>query len=102
MFKELIFKLPDDSGRKLGEPAEDLTQEPLRFAIHPAKDRPMIAMATTNYGDLKIMVCYLFCFTGKFIIVKSFPSACTVAPKTPRTFQPHVMSVDTKEHCCLP
>ena len=60
MFKELMFKLPDDSGRKLGEPAEDLTQELLRFAIHPAKDRPMIAMATTNYGDLKIMVCYFF------------------------------------------
>ena len=52
-----MFKLPDDNGRKLGEPTEDLTQEPLRFAINPAKDRPMIAMATTNYGDLKIMVC---------------------------------------------
>jgi len=55
MFKELMFKLPDDNGRILGESPKDLTQESLRFAVHPARDRPMIAMATVNYGDLKIM-----------------------------------------------
>lgn len=60
MFKELVFKLPDDNGSKLGEPAQNLTQEAVRFAIHPAKDRPMIAMATVNHGDLKILVCH-FC-----------------------------------------
>ena len=69
MFKELMFKLPDYNGRILGEPAEDLTQEPLRFAIHPAKDRPMIAMATANYGDLKIMVCLFFVAFASFVFV---------------------------------
>ena len=54
-----MFKLPDDNGRVVGEFVEDLTHEPLRFAVHPAGDRPMIAMATVNYGDLKIKVCQL-------------------------------------------
>ncbi|RMX45613.1 hypothetical protein pdam_00010592 [Pocillopora damicornis] len=54
-FKELMFKLPNDDGCILGEPVKDITQEPLRFAVHPGKDRPMIAMATTTYGDLKIL-----------------------------------------------
>ena len=57
-----MFKLPDDNGRILGESPKDLTQESLRFAVHPARDRPMIAMATVNYGDLKIMVCYFVHF----------------------------------------
>lgn len=52
-----MFKLPEDNGHVLGEPRGDITQEPLRFAVHPGKDRPMIAMATANYEDLKIMVC---------------------------------------------
>ena len=51
-----MFKLPNDDGCILGEPVKDITQEPLRFAVHPGKDRPMIAMATTTYGDLKILV----------------------------------------------
>ena len=51
-----MFKLPEDNGRVLGVPKEDITQEPLRFAVHPGKDRPMIAMSTANYADLKIMV----------------------------------------------
>ncbi|XP_074624211.1 uncharacterized protein LOC141882156 [Acropora palmata] len=55
VFKELMFKLPDDSGLKLGERPADLAQEPLRFAVHPAVDRPVIAMATISYGDLKIL-----------------------------------------------
>ncbi|XP_020616659.1 uncharacterized protein LOC110054652 [Orbicella faveolata] len=55
VFKELMFKLPEDNGHVLGKPREDITQQPLRFAIHPGKDRPMIAMATANYEDLKIM-----------------------------------------------
>ena len=55
-FKELMFELPNDDGCILGEPIKDITQEPLRFAVHPGKDRPMIAMATTTYGDLKILV----------------------------------------------
>ena len=54
-----MFKLPDDNGSVIGESFEDLTHEPLRFAVHPAGDRPMIAMATVNYGDLKIKVCQL-------------------------------------------
>lgn len=57
VFKELVFKLPEDNGHVLGEPRGDITQEPLRFAVHPGRDRPMIAMATANYEDLKIMVC---------------------------------------------
>lgn len=52
-----MFKLPEDNGHVLGEPRQDITQEALRFAVHPGKDRPMIAMATANYEDLKIMVC---------------------------------------------
>lgn len=59
LFEEIMFKLPDDNGRALGESVEDLTHEPLRFAVHPMGDRPMIAMATVNYGDLKIKVCQL-------------------------------------------
>lgn len=51
-----MFKLPDDNGSVIGE---DVTHEPLRFAVHPAGDRPMIAMATVSYGDLKIKVCQL-------------------------------------------
>lgn len=51
-----MFKLPDGSGLKLGERSADLAQEPLRFAVHPAMDRSMIAMATISYGDLKILV----------------------------------------------
>ena len=54
-----MLKLPDDNGCVLGESVEDLTHEPLRFAVHPAGDRQMIAMATVNYGELKIMVCPL-------------------------------------------
>lgn len=68
LFKELMFKLPEDNGHVLGKPREDITQQPLRFAIHPGKDRPMIAMATANYEDLKIMVCvnnFLVIFFGK-------------------------------------
>lgn len=53
-FKEVKFKLPDDNGLTLGKPAVDLTHEAFRLAVHPAKDRAMIAMATLNYGDLKI------------------------------------------------
>lgn len=67
VFKELMFKLPEDNGRVLGEPIEDITQETLRFAVHPGKDRPMIAMATANYGDLKIMVSvkiFIIIFSG--------------------------------------
>ena len=46
----------------------DLTHEAFRLAVHPAKDRAMIAMATLNYGDLKIQVraiylCYMSDFT---------------------------------------
>ncbi|KAL9966991.1 hypothetical protein ACROYT_G025142 [Oculina patagonica] len=55
IFKELMFKLPEDNGRVLGETIEDITQEALRFAVHPGKDLPMIAMATANYGDLKVV-----------------------------------------------
>ena len=51
-----MFKLPEDNGHVLGEPKEDVKQETFRFAVHPGKDRPMIAMATANYEDLKIMV----------------------------------------------
>ncbi|KAM7434299.1 hypothetical protein ABFA07_015579 [Porites harrisoni] len=54
LFEEIVFQLPDDNGSVIGESVEDLTHEPLRFAVHPAGDRPMIAMATVNYGDLKI------------------------------------------------
>ncbi|KAJ7365195.1 hypothetical protein OS493_007846 [Desmophyllum pertusum] len=36
-FKELMFKLPEDNGRVLGVPKEDITQEPLRFAVHPER-----------------------------------------------------------------
>ena len=63
-----MFKLPEDNGHVLGEPRGNITQEPLRFAVHPGKDRPMIAMATANYEDLKIMVCInsvLVFFFGK-------------------------------------
>lgn len=52
-----MFKLPEDNGHVLGQPRQDINQEALRFAVHPGKDRPMIAMATANYQDLKIMVC---------------------------------------------
>ena len=52
-----MFKLPEDNGHVVGEPRQDITQEALRFAVHLGKDRPMIAMATANYEDLKIMVC---------------------------------------------
>ncbi|PFX30429.1 uncharacterized protein LOC111323577 [Stylophora pistillata] len=54
-FKEVMFKLPNNDGCVVGEPAKDITLEPLRFAVHPGKDRPMIAMATITYGDLKIL-----------------------------------------------
>lgn len=63
LFEEIVFQLPDDNGSVIGESVEDFTHEPLRFAVHPAGDRPMIAMATVNYGDLKIKVCQL-CFSS--------------------------------------
>ena len=65
-----MFKLPEDNGHVVGEPRQDITQETLRFAVHPGKDRPMIAMATANYEDLKIMVCVnnlLFFLEGNFL-----------------------------------
>ena len=65
-----MFKLPEDNGHVVGEPRQDITQEALRFAVHPGKDRPMIAMATANYEDLKIMVCVnnlLFFLEGNFL-----------------------------------
>lgn len=65
-----MFKLPEDNGRVLGEPTKDITQEPLRFAIHPGKDRPMIAMATASYGDLKIMVGVDFFFLCAFFLAE--------------------------------
>ena len=62
VFKELMFKLPNDSGLKSGERPADLAKEPLRFAVHPAMDGPVIAMATISYGDLKILVrVFLLC-----------------------------------------
>ena len=69
VFKEVMFKLPEDNGRVPGESKVDITQEALRFAIHPGKDRPMIAMATSNYGDLKIMVSVKVLF---FIFVSTY------------------------------
>lgn len=68
-----MFKLPEDNGRVLGETIEDITQEALRFAVHPGKDLPMIAMATANYGDLKIVVSYLklfICFVRRIQLLE--------------------------------
>ena len=55
-FEEVVFQLPNGNCSNPGELPKHITNEPLRFAVHPGKDLPMIAMTSVNYGDLEIMV----------------------------------------------
>lgn len=55
-FEELLFKLPDTNGYAPGKKPVDISDEQIKFAVHPSYGEPMVAMAAVKYSELKVLV----------------------------------------------